>query len=114
MSLEDLGRYVGRFHEDWDHQKWHLLVKRWAMDFEGGHWKDVWRRAEKGRSVTRHPRHAHRCLFLTNLRRDWTPWRVGSLLDLLIEMIQLRPEDHLVESVRIILGILPALLRKSG
>ena len=26
--------------------------------FEGGHWNDVWRRAEKGRSVTRYSRHA--------------------------------------------------------
>ena len=97
MSLEDLGRYVGRFYEDWDHQKWHSLVRGWGMDFKvaiGRMSGGEQRKAALLLAIHAMPQ----VLILDEPAAGLDSVARRELLDLLIEMIQLRPETTLLIS----------------
>ncbi len=97
MSLEDLGRYVGRFHEDWDHQKWHLLVKRWAMDLKVAiGWMSGGEQRKAALLLAIHA--MPQVLILDEPAAGLDSVARRELLDLLIELIQLRPETTLLIS----------------
>lgn len=97
MSLEDLGRYVGRFYEDWDHLKWHALVQRWGMDLKvpvGRMSGGEQRKAALLLAIHSMPQ----ILILDEPATGLDSVARRELLDLLIEMIQLRPETTLLIS----------------
>lgn len=97
MSLEDLGRYVGRFYEDWDHLKWHSLVKRWGMNLKvavGRMSGGEQRKAALLLAIHAMPQ----VLILDEPAAGLDSVARRELLDLLIELIQLRPETTLLIS----------------
>lgn len=97
MSLEDLGRYVGRFYEDWDHLKWHSLVQRWGMDFKvaiGRMSGGEQRKAALLLAIHAMPQ----VLILDEPAAGLDSVARRELLDLLIQMIQLRTETTLLIS----------------
>jgi len=97
MSLEDLGRYVGKFYEDWDARRLLDLVKRWGMDsklpvgrMSGGEQ----RKAALLLAIQAMPQ----VLILDEPASGLDSVARRELLELLIELIQLRPETTMLIS----------------
>ena len=97
MSLDDLGRYVGTFYEDWDHSKLLRLSRRWGLNatipvgrMSGG---------EQRKSALMLAIHAMpQVLILDEPAAGLDSVARRELLELLIELIQLRPETTMLIS----------------
>jgi ABC-2 type transport system ATP-binding protein len=97
MSLDDLGRYVGTFYEDWDHSKLKVLSKRWGLNTEipvgrmsGG---------EQRKSALLLAIHSMpQVLILDEPAAGLDSVARRELLDLLIDLIQRRPETTMLIS----------------